>query len=101
MRDKKEAFYVVRRGDVIVVYKNLSDLQALLRAFIGEPAISVYKGITWLSNLKSIWLLMDSKMQCILWISVMFEMISLGYSCHALFGNLALRKIKFIGKNFQ
>ncbi|KAM3200535.1 hypothetical protein P3L10_032897 [Capsicum annuum] len=68
---------------------------------VGEPVISVYKGITWLSNLKSIWLLIDSEMQCILWISVMFEMISLGYSCHALFGNLALQKIKFIGKNFQ
>ena len=34
----------MRKGDVIGVYKNLSDLQALLRTSIGEPAISVFKG---------------------------------------------------------
>ncbi|KAH0700694.1 hypothetical protein KY284_014909 [Solanum tuberosum] len=44
MGDEKDAFYVVRKGDVIGVYKNLSDLQALLRTSIGEPAISVFKG---------------------------------------------------------
>ncbi|XP_055805203.1 uncharacterized protein LOC129874012 isoform X1 [Solanum dulcamara] len=44
MGDEKDAFYVVRKGDVIAVYKNLTDLQALLRSSVGEPAISVYKG---------------------------------------------------------
>ncbi|KAM3286652.1 putative protein isoform X1 [Capsicum chacoense] len=44
MGDEKDAFYVVRKGDVIGVYKNLSDLQALLRTSVGEPAISVFKG---------------------------------------------------------
>ncbi|XP_059294088.1 uncharacterized protein LOC132047177 isoform X2 [Lycium ferocissimum] len=44
MGDEKDAFYVVRKGDVIAVYKNLSDLQALLRTSVGEPTINVYKG---------------------------------------------------------
>lgn len=34
MGDEKDAFYVVRKGDVIGVYKNLSDLQALLRTSV-------------------------------------------------------------------
>ncbi|XP_016477175.1 uncharacterized protein LOC107798671 isoform X1 [Nicotiana tabacum] len=44
MGDEKDAFYVVRKGDVIGVYKSLSDLQALLRSCVGEPVISVFKG---------------------------------------------------------
>ncbi|XP_009588376.1 uncharacterized protein [Nicotiana tomentosiformis] len=44
MGDEKDAFYVVRKGDVIGVYKSLSDLQALLRSSVGEPVISVFKG---------------------------------------------------------
>lgn len=34
MGDEKDAFYVVRKGDVIGVYKSLSDLQALLRSSV-------------------------------------------------------------------
>lgn len=37
MGDEKDAFYVVRKGDVIGVYKNLSDLQALLRTSVCFP----------------------------------------------------------------
>ncbi|XP_019161517.1 PREDICTED: uncharacterized protein LOC109158139 [Ipomoea nil] len=44
MGDEKDAFYVVRKGDVIGVYKSLSDLQALIRSCVGEPSISVFKG---------------------------------------------------------
>ncbi|PHT49921.1 hypothetical protein CQW23_09668 [Capsicum baccatum] len=44
MGDEKDTFYVVRKGNIIAVYKNLSDLQALLRSFVSEPAINVYKG---------------------------------------------------------
>lgn len=42
--DEKDAFYVVRKGNVIGVYKSLSDLQALIRSSAGEPALSVFKG---------------------------------------------------------
>ncbi|CAH9084553.1 unnamed protein product [Cuscuta europaea] len=44
MGDEKDAFYVVRKGNVIGIYKSLSDLQALIRSSIGEPSISVFKG---------------------------------------------------------
>ncbi|XP_019183322.1 PREDICTED: uncharacterized protein LOC109178191 [Ipomoea nil] len=44
MGDEKDAFYVVRKGNVIGIYKSLSDLQALIRSSVGEPSISVYKG---------------------------------------------------------
>lgn len=44
MGDEKDAFYVVRKGNVIGVYKSLSDLQALIRSSVGEPSLSVFKG---------------------------------------------------------
>nr|GMD58147.1 uncharacterized protein LOC109178191 [Ipomoea batatas] len=44
MGDEKDAFYVVRKGNVIGIYKSLSDLQALIRSSVGEPSISVFKG---------------------------------------------------------
>lgn len=43
MGDEKDAFYVVRKGDVIGVYKNLSDLQALLRTSVCFPLPSKVK----------------------------------------------------------
>ncbi|KAG8366196.1 hypothetical protein BUALT_Bualt17G0051400 [Buddleja alternifolia] len=44
MKDDKEAFFVVRKGDVIGVYKSLSDCQAQVGTSICDPPVSVYKG---------------------------------------------------------
>ncbi|KAK4402830.1 hypothetical protein Sango_1023700 [Sesamum angolense] len=58
MKDDKEAFFVVRKGDLVGVYKSLSDCQAqvgtselhvrvcgsLTCRIICDPAVSVYKG---------------------------------------------------------
>lgn len=41
MGDEKEAFYVVRKGDIVGLYKNSSDVQALL---MHDPSITVFKG---------------------------------------------------------
>lgn len=43
--EEKEAFYVVRKGDVIGVYKNLSDCQDQAGSSVCNPSMSVYKGI--------------------------------------------------------
>ncbi|XP_021741273.1 uncharacterized protein LOC110707562 isoform X2 [Chenopodium quinoa] len=40
MGDEKDAFYVVRKGDIVGIYKNFSDCQAQPL----DPSISVYKG---------------------------------------------------------
>ncbi|KAH0451433.1 hypothetical protein IEQ34_018732 [Dendrobium chrysotoxum] len=40
MDDESDAFYVVRKGDIIGVYKSLSDCQAQ----VCDPSVSVYKG---------------------------------------------------------
>lgn len=34
MGDERDVFWVVRKGDMIGVYKSLSDLQALLRSSV-------------------------------------------------------------------
>lgn len=34
MGDEKDAFYVVRKGDVVGVYKSISDLQSILRTSV-------------------------------------------------------------------
>ncbi|KAF8011474.1 hypothetical protein BT93_J1935 [Corymbia citriodora subsp. variegata] len=44
MGEEKNAFYVVRKGDVIGVYKSLSDCQAQLGSSIYDPPVSVFKG---------------------------------------------------------
>ncbi|XP_011086507.1 uncharacterized protein LOC105168222 isoform X1 [Sesamum indicum] len=44
MKDDKEAFFVVRKGDLVGVYKSLSDCQAQVGTSICDPAVSVYKG---------------------------------------------------------
>ncbi|KAL5701473.1 hypothetical protein ACHQM5_026803 [Ranunculus cassubicifolius] len=40
----KDAFYVVRKGDIIGVYKNLSDCQAQVGSMVCDPSVSVFKG---------------------------------------------------------
>ncbi|KAI3452771.1 hypothetical protein Pfo_009434 [Paulownia fortunei] len=44
MKDDKEAFFVVRKGDLVGVYKSLSDCQAQVGTSICDPPVSVYKG---------------------------------------------------------
>ncbi|XP_020573204.1 uncharacterized protein LOC110019743 isoform X2 [Phalaenopsis equestris] len=44
MEEDSEAFYVVRKGDVIGIYKCFSDCQAQVSSSLCDPAVSVYKG---------------------------------------------------------
>ncbi|KAL0327231.1 UNVERIFIED_CONTAM: hypothetical protein Sangu_1801100 [Sesamum angustifolium] len=44
MKEDKESFFVVRKGDLIGVYKSLSDCQAQVGTSICDPPVSVYKG---------------------------------------------------------
>lgn len=44
MQDEKDAFFVVRKGDIVGVYKNLSECQAQVGFSITDPPVSVYKG---------------------------------------------------------
>ncbi|KAL7586914.1 hypothetical protein Lser_V15G41294 [Lactuca serriola] len=46
MEEEKNAFFVVRKGDLIGVYKNLIDCQAQVGTSICDPPVSVYKGYT-------------------------------------------------------
>ncbi|KAJ4978006.1 hypothetical protein NE237_008786 [Protea cynaroides] len=41
---EKDAFYVVRKGDMIGVYTNLSDCQAQAGSSVCDPSVSVFKG---------------------------------------------------------
>ncbi|KAF3609578.1 hypothetical protein DY000_02046339 [Brassica cretica] len=41
---EKDAFFVVRKGDVIGIYKDLNDCQAQLGSSVFDPPVSVYKG---------------------------------------------------------
>ncbi|KAK6913151.1 Ribonuclease H domain [Dillenia turbinata] len=41
---EKDAFYVVQKGDIIGVYKSLSDLQTLFGSSVQDPSIRVFKG---------------------------------------------------------
>ncbi|KAL9246465.1 hypothetical protein vseg_019996 [Gypsophila vaccaria] len=43
-KEEKEAFFVVRKGDVVGIYKSLSDCQAQVGPSICDPPVSVYKG---------------------------------------------------------
>ncbi|XP_066386415.1 uncharacterized protein [Miscanthus floridulus] len=40
-------YYVVRKGDVVAVYKTLSDCQAQICSSVSGPAASAYKGHSW------------------------------------------------------
>ncbi|XP_020082707.1 uncharacterized protein LOC109706335 isoform X1 [Ananas comosus] len=44
MAEEGDAFYVVRKGDVVAVYKNLTDCQAQVSSSVCDPSVSVYKG---------------------------------------------------------
>ncbi|KAF5741042.1 hypothetical protein HS088_TW10G00037 [Tripterygium wilfordii] len=43
-QDKDDGFFVVRKGDVIGVYKSFADCQAQVGSSICDPPVSVYKG---------------------------------------------------------
>ncbi|VFQ59445.1 unnamed protein product [Cuscuta campestris] len=45
MRDEA-GFFVVRKGDIVGVYKNLSDCQTQVGSSICDPPVSVYKGFS-------------------------------------------------------
>lgn len=44
MEDDKDAFFVVRKGDIVGVYKTLSECQAQVSPSICDPPVSVFKG---------------------------------------------------------
>lgn len=44
MEEEKDAFFVVRKGDVVGVYKSFSDCEAQVGSSICDPPVSVYKG---------------------------------------------------------
>ncbi|XP_052190316.1 uncharacterized protein LOC127800002 isoform X4 [Diospyros lotus] len=44
MGDEKDAFYVVRKGDIIGFYKNLDDCQAVIGSAVCDPSVTVFKG---------------------------------------------------------
>ncbi|XP_071693353.1 uncharacterized protein [Rutidosis leptorrhynchoides] len=46
MSEEKNAFFVVRKGDLVGVYKTLSDCQAQVGSSVCDPPVSVYKGYT-------------------------------------------------------
>ncbi|XP_023740298.1 uncharacterized protein LOC111888339 isoform X2 [Lactuca sativa] len=46
MGEEKNAFFVVRKGDLVGVYKNLSDCQVQVGSSVCDPPVSVYKGYT-------------------------------------------------------
>ncbi|KAK9117051.1 hypothetical protein Sjap_015998 [Stephania japonica] len=44
MEEDKNAFYVVRKGDLVGVYKSLSECQAQVGSSVCDPSVSVFKG---------------------------------------------------------
>ncbi|KAF5190233.1 Rnase h family protein [Thalictrum thalictroides] len=44
MEEEKDAFYVVRKGDIVGVHKSLSDCQAQVGTSVCDPSVSVFKG---------------------------------------------------------
>ncbi|XP_048229968.1 uncharacterized protein LOC8280792 isoform X2 [Ricinus communis] len=44
MEQEKDAFFVVRKGDVVGVYKSFTDCQAQIGSSVCDPPVSVYKG---------------------------------------------------------
>ncbi|KAJ0244669.1 hypothetical protein HA466_0192640 [Hirschfeldia incana] len=47
MGDEKDAFYVVRKGDIVGVYRSLSECQQQAGSSVTDPPMSVYKGYGW------------------------------------------------------
>ncbi|XP_043808659.1 uncharacterized protein LOC122722291 isoform X2 [Manihot esculenta] len=44
MEEEKDAFYVVRKGDIVGIYKNLRDCQTQAGSSVCNPSVSVFKG---------------------------------------------------------
>lgn len=44
MEEEKDAFYVVRKGDVVGIYKSLKDCQNQAGSSVCNPSVSVFKG---------------------------------------------------------
>ncbi|KAJ0099285.1 hypothetical protein Patl1_22021 [Pistacia atlantica] len=44
MGDEKDAFYVVRKGDIVGIYKSLSDCQLQAGLSVCDPSVTVFKG---------------------------------------------------------
>ncbi|CAA0820213.1 Polynucleotidyl transferase- ribonuclease H-like superfamily protein [Striga hermonthica] len=44
MGDEKDAFYVVRKGDVVGVYRSINDLQSVLQSSVNDHSVNVFKG---------------------------------------------------------
>lgn len=44
MDKEKDAFFVVRKGDIVGIYKSLADCQAQVGSSVCDPPVSVYKG---------------------------------------------------------
>ncbi|XVE85010.1 hypothetical protein DITRI_Ditri17bG0058200 [Diplodiscus trichospermus] len=44
MENEKDAFFVVRKGDVVGVYKSFADCQTQVGSSICDPPVSIYKG---------------------------------------------------------
>ncbi|XP_058778707.1 uncharacterized protein LOC131652767 [Vicia villosa] len=44
MADEKDAFYVVKKGNLVGIYKSLTDIQPLLSSSVCGESVSVYKG---------------------------------------------------------
>ncbi|XP_006363531.1 uncharacterized protein [Solanum tuberosum] len=44
MKEDRDGFFVVRKGNLVGVYKNLSDCQTQVGSSICDPPVSVYKG---------------------------------------------------------
>ncbi|XP_050373211.1 uncharacterized protein LOC126790887 [Argentina anserina] len=44
MEVEKEAFYLVRKGDIVGVYRSFGDCEAQIGSSICDPPVSVYKG---------------------------------------------------------
>ncbi|RHN49886.1 putative ribonuclease H [Medicago truncatula] len=46
MAEEKDAFYVVKKGNVVGVYKSFTDIQPLLSSSVSGQAVSVFKGFS-------------------------------------------------------
>ncbi|XP_047317240.1 uncharacterized protein LOC124920731 isoform X2 [Impatiens glandulifera] len=44
--EEKDSFFVVRKGDIIGVYKNFNDIQPQIGSSVIDPPVSVFKGVS-------------------------------------------------------
>ncbi|KAK3230104.1 hypothetical protein Dsin_001985 [Dipteronia sinensis] len=52
MEEGKDAFYVVRKGDVISIYKTLHEFQSQVGFSVRNPSVTVYKGYGLLNEIE-------------------------------------------------